>query len=136
VSEGLYYDFTTHDFSATTAEPLALYRQFAWHLSHSLFTFCWPVEVTDPARAGDLSPITCRWFEAAAAGAVALGQPPGNPHFRAFFGDNSVTVLTPEAGVNALLHQLEIIWQERFELSARALKCVRNSARVWIGQIA
>jgi hypothetical protein len=117
---GLYYDFTTHDRSGPTADPLTLFRQFALHLSHSFSTFCWPVEVTNPARAGDLSPITCRWFEAAAAGAVVLGQPPKNPHFRQFFGDDSVTQINPEAEVSAIVNQLEQIWRQRAELSARS----------------
>ena len=121
-AKGLYYDFTTHDYlrGGATAEPLTLFRQLAWHLSHSRFTICWPVEVTNPARAGDLSPITCRWFESAAAGAVMLGQPPKNPHFRKFFGEDSVTQINPEADVAVILGQLEIIWQQRDELSARA----------------
>jgi hypothetical protein len=118
--KGLYYDFTTHDRNGPTADPLTLFRQFAWHLSHSLFTFCWPVEVTSPARAGELSPVTCRWFEAAAAGAVMLGQPPKNPHFRKLFGDEAVTQINPDADVNAILKQLEQIWQQRIELSAQA----------------
>jgi hypothetical protein len=119
-AKGLYYDFTTHDRSGPTADLLTLLRQFAWHLSHSQFTFCWPVEMTNPARAGELSPITCRWFEAAAAAAVMLGQPPKNPHFRQFFGDDSVTPINPDAEVSAIVSQLEQIWQQRTELSARA----------------
>ena len=120
-ANGLYYDFTTHDRNGPTADPLTLFHQFGWHLSHSLFTFCWPVEVTNPSRAGELSPITCRWFEAAAAGAVVLGQPPLNPHFRAFFGDDSVVQINPEAGVSAIVNRLEQIWQQRKELSAQAI---------------
>ena len=116
----LYYDFTTHNRVGATAEPLTLFRQFAWHLSHSLFTFCWPVEVTNPQRAGALSPITCRWFEAAAAGAVMLGQAPANPHFQSFFGENAVTPMNPEADIDTILRQLEEIWRQRATLSARA----------------
>lgn len=121
-ANGLYYDFTTHDRSGPTADPLTLFRQFAWHLSHSVFTFCWPVEVTNPGRAGNLSPITCRWFEAAAAGAVMLGQPPQNPHFRQSFGDDSVTQINPDAEVSTIVNQMEQIWQQRAELSARAMR--------------
>jgi hypothetical protein len=119
-AKGLYYDFTTHDRSGPTSEPLTLFRQYAWHLSHSLFTFCWPVEVTNPTRAGDLSPITCRWFEAAAAGAVMLGQPPRNSHFRRIFGDDSVALVNSDAGIDTVLNQLEHIWQRRVELFKRA----------------
>lgn len=117
---GLYYDFTTHDRSGPTADPLTLFRQYAWHLSHSLFTFCWPVEVTHPARAGNLSPITCRWFEAAAAGAVALGQAPKNPHFREIFGEDFVTPIGLGGSAEDILRALEGIWRNREALFDRA----------------
>lgn len=118
---GLYYDFTPHAFARPAVSPDLLYRQYAWHLSHSLFTVSWPVELTNPARAGDLRPITCRWFEAAAAGAAVLGQTPVNPHFRELFGDDFVTPIAPDTGIEATLNQLESIWRQRAELSARAL---------------
>ena len=38
------------------------------------FTFGWPVEFTHPDRVKTFSPITCRWFEAAASGAVVVGD--------------------------------------------------------------
>jgi hypothetical protein len=116
----LYYDFTTHGRGQPTAGPLQLYDQFAWHMSHSLFTFCWPVETTSPIRAGELSPITCRWFEAAAAGAVILGQPPRNPRFRQIFGDSAVTQVNPETDSEQMIRQLDQIWRRREELGARA----------------
>jgi len=51
---------------------------------------------------------------------VVLGQPSKNPHFRRFFGDDSVTPINPDAEVSAIVSQLEQIWQQRTELSARA----------------
>ena len=126
VAKGLYYDYTTHGRSHPTAEPLQLLKQFAWHLCHSRFTFCWPVEITNPDRAGSLSPITCRWFEAAAAGAVVLGQPPTNPHFREVFGDNCVTPIDPNASVEEIIAQLDQVWQNRNELSERAMAIRRR----------
>ncbi len=118
---GLYYDYTTHGRAQPTAESLALLKQFAWHLCHSLFTVCWPVEITNPQRAGDLSPITCRWFEAAAAGAAIIGQPPRNPRFARLFGEDFVTPLDPEESVERIGARLEEIWDRRMELSTRAL---------------
>lgn len=63
VSNGLCYDYTTHDGKHPVVDSTELYRQYAWHLSHSLFTLSWPVELTNPSRAGHLHPITCRWFK-------------------------------------------------------------------------
>jgi hypothetical protein len=58
----LYYDFTTHNGKHPTAPEEDLYRQYAWHISHSIFTISWPVEFTNPQRAGRLKPLTCSWF--------------------------------------------------------------------------
>jgi hypothetical protein len=52
---------------------------------------CWPVDLTDAEhpRAGfsveDGSPVTARWFEAAAAGSVVLGARPRSPEFAELF---------------------------------------------------
>jgi hypothetical protein len=116
----LYYDFTTHDRSQPTASSLQLYRQYAWHLSHSQFTFSWPLEMTNPARACGLSPITCRWFEAAAAGTVIVGKPPKNPHFAEVFGNDVVVQLDVEATTESILKRLDEIWENRLEHFKRA----------------
>ena len=89
----LYYDFTTHDGRHPIADSSELYKQYAWHLAHSLFTFSWPVELTSPHRAGHLKPVTCRWFEAAAAGTIIVGQPPNNAAFNKYFGGDIVVKL-------------------------------------------
>lgn len=123
--QGLYYDFTTHGRDQPTAESLQLYKQYAWHLGHSVFSFCWPVELTNPARAAGLSPITCRWFEAAAAGTVVLGEKPKNPLFDELFGNDFVTVVNPELSVEAVVAQLGAIWAKKSEL----LKCAEERRR-------
>lgn len=52
---------------------------------------CWPVEITHRVepRSGysprDGSPITARWFEAAASGSVVIGARPTDPEFDALF---------------------------------------------------
>jgi hypothetical protein len=120
-THGLYYDFTMHERPHPTADPMTVYRQFAWHLSHSLFTFSWPVELTNPARAGSLSPITCRWFEAAAAGTVVLGQAPRNRHFEELFGRDFVTPISPDGSRISIMKQLESVWSSRFHLAQQAL---------------
>jgi Glycosyl transferases group 1 len=45
----------------------------------------WSVESTDAARAEQGSPITARWFEAAASGAVVVGRQPKSPEFGRLF---------------------------------------------------
>ena len=120
-ARGLYYDYTTHGRGHPAAGPIELLKQFAWHLCHSLFTVGWPVEVTHPQRAGSLSPITCRWFEAAAAGAVVIGQAPANPRFKQLFGEDFVTPIAPTQSVDQIVGRLEQVWEKRAELSARAL---------------
>jgi hypothetical protein len=123
-----YYDYTT---SAQVQAPLDArehYAQYAWHLSHSVFTFCWPVETTRPGRATSFSPITCRWFEAAASGTVVIGQPPRDPEFCALFGDDAVVEIDPEEDVSSSCTRL---WQNRAALLAGAAERRAARARAW-----
>lgn len=46
---------------------------------------CWPAEETNPNRRGEGSPVTSRWFEAAACGSVVLGRSPGASDFHELF---------------------------------------------------
>jgi hypothetical protein len=110
---GLYYDYTTHDARHPVADAAELYRQYAWHLSHSVFTFSWPVELTHPIRAGHLHPVTCRWFEAAAAGTVMLGQSPRNALFDTIFFEHMVKPVQLSGNSNSIYQQLELLWQNR-----------------------
>ncbi len=74
-----------------------LYRQYAWHLCRSFFTLAWPVEETPtPLRAQARSaPVTCRWFEAAAAATTMVGETPADPVFADLFGPGAVLPLDP-----------------------------------------
>ncbi|HTL07862.1 MAG TPA: glycosyltransferase [Chitinophagaceae bacterium] len=119
-ARGLYYDYTTHDAKHPTADAKDLYQQYAWHLSHSVFTLSWPVELTNPARAGHLHPITCRWFEAAAAGTVILGKRPANEAFDELLGNQLVVEIDPFASKEVLQEQIEHIWNNRENLHNRA----------------
>lgn len=128
---GLYYDYTTHDGRHPVADSTELYKQYAWHLNHSLFTFSWPVELTNPVRAGHLHPITCRWFEAMSAGTVILGRKPGNNIFEKWLDDNLVVELNPNASKTELLTELEKIWEKRKDLFESALSSrVKAGARI------
>ena len=48
---GKYYDYTTAATIQSHLDPRDHYAQYAWHVAHSIFNFCWPVEVTHPGRA-------------------------------------------------------------------------------------
>jgi len=104
---GLYYDYTTHDGRHPIVDSSELYKQYAWHLSHSVFTFSWPVEMTNPQRAGHLRPVTCRWFEAVGAGTVIVGQEPGNKDFRNYFGAPVVEPFPFNAGKAEVFARLD-----------------------------
>jgi len=119
-NKGLYYDYTTHDARHPVADAAELYRQYAWHLSHSIFTVSWPVELTNPGRSGHLHPITCRWFEAAAAGTIIIGKAPANPAFEALFFGKMVAETDPLQDKKAMMRELERLWSEREVLFARA----------------
>jgi hypothetical protein len=133
LQNNLYYDFTTHDGRHPAAEPEILYRQYAWHLNHSLFTFSWPVELTNPARAGHLHPITCRWFEAACAGAVTIGKKPANEKFDHYLFPEAVLELDPAGKKEDMFSKLEQIWEKRKSLYDRAceLQKLHYSKLIW-----
>jgi len=128
---GLYYDYTTHDARHPVVEAAELYKQYAWHLSHSVFTLSWPVELTNPDRAGHLHPITCRWFEAAAAGTLILGLPPDNIAFKDYFGNSMVQAIDPREGKPSLYRKLETIWGQREVLFSKTSIERKNKINSW-----
>jgi hypothetical protein len=115
-----YYEYTTTTGLQPQLDPCENYRQYAWHLTHSFFTFSWSVELTNPKRVLTFSPITCRWFEAAASGTVIVGQAPKDPEFEKIFGSDLVIPIdytnTPE--------NLRLIWQELWENRSSYLQTV------------
>jgi Glycosyl transferases group 1 len=75
---------------------------------------CWPVEVTHPERTrsgytpADGSPITARWFEAAASGSIVMGAKPASPEFDRLFPSSAFVRELPrgsESGVEQALIQ-------------------------------
>jgi hypothetical protein len=118
----LIYDFSTRTRPPVTSDVMGLLEQYALNLSRSVFTFSWPVEVTNPARSGGLSPITCRWFEAAAAAVPVIGQAPSNLDFGRLFGKEFVVSLLANRGRASVVQQLELIWSRRFNLVEAAIE--------------
>ncbi|MBR8832751.1 MAG: glycosyltransferase family 1 protein [Stigonema ocellatum SAG 48.90 = DSM 106950] len=119
---GKYYDYTTTTAIQSQIDSRENYNQYAWHLVHSFFTFSWPVELTHPKRVRTFSPITCRWFEAAASGTVILGQPPQDPEFKNIFGSDLVIPIDYESSKEHLNLILEELWENRFYYLECALK--------------
>jgi Glycosyl transferases group 1 len=133
-----YYEYTTATGLQPQLDPRENYRQYAWHLSHSFFTFGWPVELTNPQRVRLFSPITCRWFEAAASGTVILGQPPQDPEFEKIFGSDLVIPIDYTNSQDNLKLIWEELWENRHYYLQSALKTrerlVENlswESRVW-----
>lgn len=111
--EGKYYDYTTAASIQPNVDAREHYSHYAWHLSRSIFNFCWPVEATHPGLIRGHSPITCRWFEAAASGDVIVGQAPTEPGFEHLFGPNAV--LNIDDGNGNLMNVFEKLWEKRRE---------------------
>ena len=113
MQNGLYYDYSTHNAPNVWIHEDELYRQYAWHLQHSIFTVSWPVEVTNAQRAGYFNPVTCRWFEAAACGTVILGQPPANALFDELLHPELVVKIDPDAKKEEVFKRLDELWKNK-----------------------
>ncbi|MBA2526447.1 MAG: glycosyltransferase family 1 protein [Pyrinomonadaceae bacterium] len=118
--EGKYYDYTTAASIQPNLDPREHYSHYAWHLSRTIFNFCWPVEATHPGLIDSHSPITCRWFEAAASGNVILGQAPAEPGFEHLFGPDAVLKIDYQNG--NLMNVFEKLWEKRHEHLQAALE--------------
>lgn len=86
----LWYHFS--EFHAPTAIDLSESQFLLGRLCQSgRVQICWPIDVTNAERprpgfsAEDGSPVTARWFEAAACGSVVLGARPRSPEFAELF---------------------------------------------------
>lgn len=119
-ANGMYYDYTTRASLQPDVSSQEQYKQYAWHVRHSIFNFCWPVEMTHPDRVHSFSPITCRWFEGAASGSVLVGRAPADPGFRELFGDDLVVELDPDLGADDLRCVLARLWNHRMSHLERA----------------
>ena len=128
---GLNFDFTVASGLDPALDPRDNYQSYAWHLRQSWFTVSWPVEVTHPSRAGSFSPVTCRWFEAAASGTVVIGAAPTDPAFEAAFGPGFVEPLDPDAPPDKLHARLAELWDRRYELRAKRLTLAAERSHKW-----
>ena len=136
-SNGLYYDYTTHDAKHPTAPEAELYHQYAWHVRHSAFTISWPVEITNPTRAGRLHPITCRWFEALACGTVIIGRPPANKLFDQLLHPDLVVNMDPESPKEEIFKNLDRLWENKkaYQQTAYAISLELGERLTWKNRV-
>lgn len=127
----LYYDYTTHDGKHPTADATELYKQYAWHVSHSLFNICWPVELTSPQRAGYLKPITARWFEAALSGCIIIGKSPDNLKFDFDLDKSLVEQINPFEDKKKIFKRLDELWENREALFVKSQKIRDENKERW-----
>lgn len=136
-SNNLYYDFSTHDGSVKTKYNSYMYRHYAWHVAHSLFNVCWPVEITDQRRAGTLNPITCRWFEVASSGTCIIGKKPKNSYFDECLHPDLVIEIDPEAPKENIFKRLDTIWDNRdgYLRSAQHIRASNYERWTWKNRV-
>jgi hypothetical protein len=128
---GKHYEYTTAATLQSQLNPVENYGIYAWHLNHTIFNFCWPVELTHPARVLTFSPITCRWFEAAASGNVILGQPPKDPSFEEIFGPDMVIPVNYDDGFEEHKSILDDLWDTRQQHLKASAERRRRLADKW-----
>jgi len=126
---GKYYDYTTAASIQAQLDPREHYAQYAWHLRHTIFNFCWPLEVTHPGLIKTHSPITCRWFEAAASGNVILGRAPTDPAFTDLFGTEAVIPI--DYGNGDLSFLWDRLWEKRNDYLEASLNRRATLAHNW-----
>jgi hypothetical protein len=135
---GLHYEVSIAAAVSPHVSSRYLYRQYAWHLARSVFTIAWPVELTHPARAGWLSPMTCRWFEAGASATTMIGKPPGDPVFADLFGAGAVIPLDPAPrSPGETREALAALWADRRAhlRRAEALRAERLVRWTWEARV-
>jgi hypothetical protein len=118
----IYYDYTNHDGRHPVADPVELYKQYIWHVNHSVFNIAWSVEFANPRLAGGLHPVTCRWFEASCAGTILLGKKPANEKFDEYLFSNEVIEIDPQGEKTDIFKVLEKAWGEREKYLEKAKK--------------
>jgi hypothetical protein len=128
-SQKLHYDYTLAAGLSPQIDPADAYTNYAWDMRNCWFTISWPVEVTNPTRAPSFSPMTCRWFEAAASGTIVLGKAPLEPEFERYFGPNFVVEIPRDQ--QALLQLLPALWERRHDLRAERLQRWRLMRENW-----
>jgi Glycosyl transferases group 1 len=130
-TSGCYYDYTTTAVLRSDTKPQEHYGLYAWHLQHSIYNLSWPVELTNPGRVDSFSPITCRWFEAAASGNVVVGKAPRDPGFTELFGPDAVIEVDPRLSTEDLQAVWQNLWESRLVNLESARRRYRDYSPQW-----
>ncbi len=81
-----------------------------------------------------MSPITCRWFEAAASGCVMVGKPPRDRLFEDLFGSGAICEIDPHSSAETFKTALNLLWKRRKELHEMALFRYQSMRDRWSWQ--
>jgi hypothetical protein len=127
----LYYDYSTQAKLPATANVSEVYKQYAWHLTHSLFNVSWPLELTNPQNAGYLRPITTRWFEAGLSACINIGKGPDNPKFHKDLTPDIVEEINPYESMENIHKQLDNLWHRREDLFKKNLERREANKERW-----
>ena len=112
----LYFDCTNEGQGKMKSSNLELYQSYLWHTAQAIFNVSLSVESTHPSRAGILSPITCRWFEAILSRNIVIGHSPTNREFEELFPKGFVQGINLDCTDEEIYRQLEDLWINREEL--------------------
>jgi hypothetical protein len=115
----LYFDYTQEGQGELKTNNIELYQNYIWHTSQSIFNICFSVESTNPTRAGNLSPITCRWFEAILSRNIVIGISPKGKDFKELFPDGFVQSIDMNSTDNDIYRHIEGLWINREEIFSR-----------------
>lgn len=126
----------THESSGKViTNNVLLYKHYCRILSKSVFNICYPVEITNPNRAGELSPITCRWYESILARNIVLGERPKNPNFGKIFPKEFVHMLDLNCTNLEIKNQLNYYWQNKDDLFDALYNQQMEDSYDWVNRV-
>ncbi len=115
-NNNLYFHCTNEGQGKIQTSNLELYHCYLWHTAQAVFNVSFSVESTHPSRAGILSPITCRWFEAILSRNIVIGHSPSTKEFEELFPNEFVQEINLECADDQIYRQIEGLWKIREEL--------------------
>lgn len=129
--KSLHYDYSTSKGIQKGIMPIEAYKQYAWHLKHSIFNISWSVNITNPQRSKFLNPITARWFENASSGVTTIGLPPNNTVFADELFPEMVINLDPNKNKLELIKDIESLWEQREMLMNKSTQQSLENRNKW-----
>ncbi len=112
----LHFDHTHETQGELLSSNLELYDNYLWHTSQCVFNICFAVEFTHPERAGFLSPVTCRWFEAILSRNIVLGVTPKSAEFDSLFPSNFVQFIDINSSHEIIYDKIRELWERRADI--------------------